>query len=172
VHSGGGLLPLVTTGGGAQDSRFVGGSQLVAVKVAAVLGKRVVLRSPVRRIREHAGSLFVETDRRRFRAGRVVVALPPTLCGRIDYDPTLPGLRDQLTQRVPMGSVIKCEAVYAAPFWRAAGLSGQATSDTGRSGSRSTTRPPTVLPVSSWASSKATTRACGASAASPIARPP
>src|SRR5262249_42057559 len=43
----------------------------------------------------------------------------------------LPASRDQLTQRVPMGSVIKCQAVYGAPFWREAGLTGQATSDTG-----------------------------------------
>jgi monoamine oxidase len=131
VHSGGGLLPLVSTGGGAQESRFVGGSQLVAQKVADALGKRVVLKTPVRRIRERNGAVEVETDRRRVRVGRVVVTLPPALCGRIEYDPILPGLRDQLTQRMPMGSVIKCEAVYASPFWRDAGLSGQVTSDTG-----------------------------------------
>ena len=131
VHSGGGILPLVSTSGGAQDSRFVGGSQIVAQKVADALGKRVVLRSPVRRITQTSGGVVVETDRRRYRAGRVIVALPPTLCSRIDYDPIVPGLRDQLTQRFPMGSVIKCQAVYPGPFWRDAGLSGQATSDTG-----------------------------------------
>jgi monoamine oxidase len=131
VHSGGGILPLVTTAGGAQDSRFVGGSQLVSQKVADELGKRVVLKTPVRRIRERDGGVEVFTDHKRVRAGRVVVTLPPALCGRIEYDPILPGLRDQLTQRVPMGSVIKCEAVYPSPFWRDAGLSGQATSDTG-----------------------------------------
>jgi monoamine oxidase len=131
VHSGGGLLQLVTTGGGAQDARFVGGSQLVAQKVADALGRRVVLKTPVRRIRERNGGVEIETDRRRFRAGRVVVTLPPALCGRIEYDPILPALRDQLTQRMPMGSVIKCEAVYPSPFWRDAGLSGQVTSDTG-----------------------------------------
>jgi monoamine oxidase len=131
VHSGGGLLQLVTTGGGAQDSRFVGGSQLVAQKVADALGKRVVLKTPVRRIRDTGGGIEVFTERHRVRAGRVVVSLPPALCGRIEYDPILPGIRDQLTQRMPMGSVIKCEAVYATPFWRDAGLSGQITSDTG-----------------------------------------
>jgi monoamine oxidase len=132
VHSGGGLYSLVTTGGGAQDSRFVGGSQLVAQKVADALGKRVVkLETPVRRIKQTSSGVIVDTDRKRYRGGRIVVALPPTLCGRLDYDPVLPGLRDQLTQRVPMGSVIKCEAVYDRPFWRDMGLSGQATSDTG-----------------------------------------
>ena len=55
----------------------------------------------------------------------------PALCGRIAYDPPLPGARDQLTQRVPQGSVIKCMAVYDRPFWRDDGLSGEATSDVG-----------------------------------------
>ena len=40
-----------------------------------------------------------------------------------------PPLRDQLTQRVPQGSVIKYEAVYPTPFWRAEGLNGYSNSD-------------------------------------------
>jgi len=64
-------------------------------------------------------------------ARRAVVAIPPTLAGRIAYDPPLPGLRDQLTQRMPQGAVIKCHAVYPEPFWRADGLTGQAGSDAG-----------------------------------------
>ncbi|MBL1494932.1 oxidoreductase, partial [Klebsiella pneumoniae] len=53
------------------------------------------------------------------------------LAGRLAYDPPLPGLRDQLTQRLPMGSVIKLMVVYAEPFWRREGLTGQAFSDEG-----------------------------------------
>ena len=64
-----------------------------------------------------------------YAAKRVIVSVPPALAGRISYDPPLPHWRDQLTQRTPMGSVIKCQAVYDEPFWRAAGLSGQATGD-------------------------------------------
>ena len=45
--------------------------------------------------------------------------------------PGLPGRRDQLTQRMPMGSVLKCHAIYDKPFWRDDGRTGQATSDTG-----------------------------------------
>jgi Flavin containing amine oxidoreductase len=43
----------------------------------------------------------------------------------------MPGWRDQLTQRVPMGSVIKFHALYDEPFWRHEGLSGFAVSDSG-----------------------------------------
>lgn len=65
------------------------------------------------------------------RARRAIVAIPPTLAGRIAYDPPLPARRDQLTQRMPQGTVIKTMAIYERPFWREQGLSGQATSDAG-----------------------------------------
>ena len=64
-------------------------------------------------------------------AQAAVIAIPPVLAGRIDYAPALPALRDQLTQRTPMGAVIKCHAVYDEPFWRRDGLTGQAGSDAG-----------------------------------------
>lgn len=57
--------------------------------------------------------------------------MPPALAGRICYDPPLPGDRDQLTQAAPMGSVIKCLAVYDEPFWRTDGYTGQLSADTG-----------------------------------------
>jgi monoamine oxidase len=130
-RSGNGIINLTSTAGGAQDSRFVGGSQLVSVKMAAALGPRVVLRAPVRRITQSRTAVTVETDAGVWRGRRVVVALSPALAGRISYSPILPALRDQLTQRVPNGSVIKFEAVYPKPFWRAAGLNGYANSDRG-----------------------------------------
>ena len=42
-------------------------------------------------------------------ARRAIVAVPPTLAGRIAYDPPLPGMRDQLTQRMPQGTVIEVQ---------------------------------------------------------------
>jgi monoamine oxidase len=92
----------------------------------------VQLGQLVRRITQDGSGVTVEADRRRkFGTGRAVVAMPPALAGRIAYDPILPALRDQLTQRMPMGWYAKVEAVYPAPFWRPAGLSGQVVSDTG-----------------------------------------
>jgi monoamine oxidase len=91
----------------------------------------VVLNAPVRRIDHGRKGVEIETRRGRWRAERAIVAIPPTLAGRIQYAPKLPGTRDQITQRFPMGSVVKCMAVYDEPFWRTDGLSGMATSDTG-----------------------------------------
>ena len=64
-------------------------------------------------------------------ARRAIVAVPPTLAGRIAYDPPLPGMRDQLTQRMPQGTVIKTMAIYERPFWREEGFSGQAVAERG-----------------------------------------
>ena len=131
VHSGGGLDSLISTDGGAQQHRIVGGSQLIAARAADRLGDRVVLGAPVRRIVDDGESVAVHADGVDAHAGRVIVAIPPTLAGRIDYEPGLPGWRDQFTQRMPQGSVIKCMAVYDEPFWRRDGLSGQVTSTDG-----------------------------------------
>lgn len=133
-HSGGLLDRLLNVAGGAQESRVVGGSQLIATRLAESLRDVVRLETPVRRIEQDAHEVIVEPASRggkSIRARRVVVCIPPTLAGRIDYEPALPSWRDQLTQRLPMGSVIKCMAVYDEPFWRAEGLTGQMASDIG-----------------------------------------
>lgn len=119
------------TRGGAQQWRFVGGSQLVAIRAAHALGSRVVLNSPVRRIEQSKGGVTVVSDRMTVQAKRVVVAIPPTLAGRISYEPLLPFQRDQLTQRFGQGTLTKVAAVYDRPFWRAAGLTGTALSTSG-----------------------------------------
>lgn len=131
VHSAGGFDALIDTEGGAQDRRFVGGSQRVSLVLAERLGDSVVLGAPVRRIEHGEGGVRVSADTASVRALRAILALPPTLTSRIAYDPILPGHRDQLTQRMPQGTVWKCMAVYERPFWRDDGLTGQSTSDVG-----------------------------------------
>ena len=132
IHSAGSLEMLFDTEGGAQQDRFVGGSQLVPIRMAEALGdERLVLGSPVRRIEHGAGGVVVHADGASARGRRAIVAVAPTLASRIAYDPPLPGYRDQLTQRMPLGTVAKCMAIYSEPFWRGEGLSGGATSDRG-----------------------------------------
>ncbi|WP_327355385.1 flavin monoamine oxidase family protein [Streptomyces sp. NBC_01304] len=123
---------LTETANGAQATRFVGGSQQVPIKLAATLGDKVLLDAPVRTITKSGDRLTVAADGGvSVSARRVVVAIPPSLAARIEYDPLLPAARDQLSQRLPMGSVGKAVAVYDKPFWREQGLNGQALSDTG-----------------------------------------
>jgi monoamine oxidase len=131
VHSAGGLMDLLGVTGGAQERRFVEGAQSVANKLAAALGERVLLDAPVHALRQDAHGVRVEGDGVRVTAKRAIVALPPTLAGRLCYSPALPGYRDQLTQRMPMGTVYKVQCIYETPFWRDGGLTGQASSDSG-----------------------------------------
>ncbi|MEU0114859.1 FAD-dependent oxidoreductase [Streptomyces bobili] len=136
------LERLTETANGAQELRFVGGSQLVPIKLAATLGDRVVLNAPVRTITRSGSSYVVTADGVTVTAKRVVVAVPPPLAARISYDPLLPAGRDQLTQRLPMASVGKAIAIYDTPFWRADGLNGQVVSDTGAVSSTFDNSPP------------------------------
>jgi len=132
VHSAGSLELLFDTEGGAQQDRFVGGSQLVALRMAERLGDdRFVLGAPARRVEHGSDGVTVRADGNVARGRRAILAITPTLAGRIAYDPPLPGDRDQLTQRMPLGTVAKCMAIYDEPFWRAEGLSGQGMSDAG-----------------------------------------
>ena len=133
VRSAGSWDDLIWTEGGAQERRFHGGSQQVALRMAEELGDGVVrLLSPVRSIAWSEEGVEVDAGGAGpVRARRAIVAMPPTLTSRIRYEPPLPGLRDQLTQRMPQGTVWKCMAVFPEPFWRADGLSGFGTSDVG-----------------------------------------
>jgi monoamine oxidase len=99
--------------------------------MAHELGDAVRLGAPVGRIGHDDEGVTVHADRHELRAGRCIVALPPALAGRLRYAPALPGYRDQLAQRVPMGTVLKFFAIYDEPFWRHAGMTGQAVSDRG-----------------------------------------
>jgi monoamine oxidase len=131
VSSAGSLELLLDTEGGAQQDRVVGGTQLISMRMADELGDAVVLESPVRSIAHGPDGVVVRSDRASVRARRVIVAIPPTLAGRIAYEPALPARRDGLCQRMAQGSVVKCMAVYERPFWRDRGLSGALTSTRG-----------------------------------------
>ena len=116
------------TQGGAQEKRFVGGSGLICERMAKALGKRIVLKAPVSRIKQSGKGVTVHAKGVTVKAKRAVVAIPPPLASRIDYRPLMPSRRDQLTQRVSQGTLMKVTCVYDEPFWRADGLNGTVVS--------------------------------------------
>ena len=116
---------------GAQMFRFEGGSALIGKAMAKDLRGHIVLGSPVRRITQHKGGVTVLSDKVTVNAKRVIVAVPPTLAGRIEYAPGLPFQRDQLTQRFGQGALTKVAAVYDTPFWRDKGFNGTGLSADG-----------------------------------------
>jgi monoamine oxidase len=118
--------------GGAQQDRIVGGSQRLSLRLADELGEeRLVLDAPVRRIQRDPGGVNVHADGMTVSAKRAIVAIPPPLTSRIDWEPALPLNRAALAERMPMGALIKCTAIYPEPFWRDDGLSGEGVDDAG-----------------------------------------
>ena len=116
---------------GAQEERFVGGAQTVANRMAESFKEQIRFNSPVKAIVQDGENVTVIGIDFRFITKKVIVAIPPVLAGRIDYQPLMPTSRDQLTQRMPMGNVWKTYAIYDKPFWREAGLNGLAATPDG-----------------------------------------
>ena len=135
ANSGGDFEGLLSVDDGAQRDRVVGGSVLIAERMAESIAEHITLGSPVQTIEwQRPGDYEVRvtsSSGQTFDARQVIVCLPPTLAGRLNYSPSLPAWRDQLTQRMPAGSVIKCYLIYDRPFWRDVGLNGQAAHDVG-----------------------------------------
>ncbi len=115
--------------GGAQESRFVGGSQRLSITMAKALGDKVRLSSPVRRIVGWDRDVVeLHTDSGVIRARQVVCALNPALCNQITFDPPLPEGRAEVQRHWPAHAPMrKIVHVYASPFWRKAGLNAQIT---------------------------------------------
>jgi monoamine oxidase len=141
-QNAGSFLRLVTTAGGAQQSRLLGGSQLVSERVAAELGARVVLRQPVHSIVHDSRGVHVHSDGLTVDAEAVIVAMNPRLTGQISYSPALPARWRALFSTAVNGHLIKAEAVYPTPFWRATGFSGQVVADVGPATSTFDNSPP------------------------------
>lgn len=126
IRAAGGVRAIVGVEGGAQQDLFTEGADGPARAVAAELGDAVRLGAAVTSVRQDHGGVTISTSlAAEIRCRRVVVAMSPPLAGRIRYDPPVPAVRDQLTQRMPMGSILKMLAVYDRPFWREDGLSGE-----------------------------------------------
>jgi monoamine oxidase len=131
IAAAGGFHALLDTEGGAQQDRFVGGSQLIALRMAEALGDRVALSSPVQLVEHDAAAVAISAGDLMARGRRAIVTAPPPACARIEWQPPMPMVRTQLTQRMPGGSYLKCQAIYDEPFWRSEGLSGDGVSDAG-----------------------------------------
>jgi monoamine oxidase len=138
----GSIVRLVSTGGGAQESRFVGGSQKISLEVARKLGSRVVLSSPVTSVEAVKGGMRVSSGKVIVDAERVIVAVPPPLASKISFSPGLPARKRALLKGLVPGKLVKFEAVYDKPFWRDAGLSGQVVSDVGPANTTFDNTPP------------------------------
>lgn len=126
TRQAGGFAALIDTPGGAQDSRVVGGMQQVSQRLAEDLGDRVRLGHAVERLGTHPNGVAVTNAGDEVVGRQVVVAAPPNVARGWAWDvPVSAGRRTWLDAH-QMGRTRKVQARFDRPFWRDAGLSGEA----------------------------------------------
>jgi len=108
------------------DRRVEGGLQSVPLELAHRLGDRVRLGQDVSLVEWTQDGAVVHVGQERHAARRVLVAVPPTVVRRIRFTPELPTEHRIAREHQSFGLVIKVQAMYSTPFWRAEGLSGTA----------------------------------------------
>ncbi|XP_014675035.1 PREDICTED: amine oxidase [flavin-containing] A-like [Priapulus caudatus] len=133
IHSGQGILRMANITNGAQERKFVGGAQQLSERMAERLGTRVKLSQPCIRVEQTQNGDYIITTKNNdhYRANHIISAVPQALLNRIEFIPTLPPLKIQLIQRIPMGSIIKTMTFYKTAFWRDYGCCGSVISHNG-----------------------------------------
>ncbi len=130
MGAGGGFEKLLDVEDGAQQDRIVGGSALIAERMAEGLGERVHLGSPVTEVRWSAEGVELVGPSGSVRARRAVIAVPPALVGSLEFAPPLPESHAALARAWRGGHLIKLTATYPEPFWRDDDLSGEGVGTT------------------------------------------
>ena len=131
TQSGRDFDTLMSIKNGAQQDRFVGGTQTVVNRLADTIKENILLNKAVTQISQTDNEVTVSGKDFSLQAHRIIVAVPPIIAGKINFQPQLPANRQQLMQRLPMGQVWKTFAIYDKPFWRDKGLNGLAATNTG-----------------------------------------
>ncbi|MGJ8544612.1 MAG: flavin monoamine oxidase family protein [Sulfitobacter sp.] len=112
--------------------RVTGGlTRLITALSEQINPDRIHLGAPIARL-THRGKGIVATleNGQTITARRTVLAIPPRLAAGIAFAPSLPGHALETMQNTAtwMAGHAKAMALYDRPFWREAGLSGDATS--------------------------------------------
>ena len=103
---------------GNETLRIAEGMQTLCTKLAEELGQHLRLDCQVNEIVHSENGVTILAEGITLEAAHVILAIPPNQIIGIDFDPVLPRRRTKLMQRLEMGSVIKCFALYDKPFWR------------------------------------------------------
>jgi monoamine oxidase len=112
---------------GALRDRILCGAQGVSHFLHRQLKDVVKLNCPVSFVKQLEHYLLIGNESFSVRAKKVIITAPLPVVKRIHFTPALPKEKQILIDSMEMGTVTKCHAVYAKPFWRAQGLNGSST---------------------------------------------
>lgn len=120
ISSCGGLVKMMGTTGGAQDSLIAESTGIVTAMLSAELSRKVLVDTIVTSIEDigDEGVTVVTASGRKFHARKLISTVPPPMLKRIKFEPPLPAERQVLQQYTKMGVVYKAFAIYEEPFWR------------------------------------------------------
>jgi monoamine oxidase len=128
MRSANGLTPLLSIEGGYQQDLVEGGAQEIVNRVASELGDAVRLSTPVRSVAHDGHGVTVRADEVEVTARHLIVAIPPQLVTRLQFEPGLPPAREDMLLAMQGGSVMKNIAIYDEAFWRGDGVRGESVS--------------------------------------------
>lgn len=134
IAQSGGVRRIFETSGGAQDSKLIGGAGQIARLLAEryAPGLKLRLRTPIRSIDSTGVGVVLRADDGLCISARyVILAIAPVQMLRIQYTPSLSGLRYQSLQKWPMGCLLKTFMYYETRFWIELGLNGTLVADCG-----------------------------------------
>ena len=109
VKASGSVENVIDVEDAAQERKFEGGSKMISTKLERKLGDRIILSNPVRSIdyspRKH---VVVRTrDGTAYRGKYAVIAMAPSMYGKLNFIPYLPTPRQLMCDRMYMGCIIK-----------------------------------------------------------------
>ena len=113
MGAGGGFEKLLDVEDGAQQDRIVGGSALIAERMAEALGGRVRTGFAATHVWWGEDGVEIAMSGETVRARTAVIAVPPALVGAITFEPGLPESHAALAEAWKGGDLIKLTATYA-----------------------------------------------------------
>ncbi|KAE9551646.1 hypothetical protein FO519_005144 [Halicephalobus sp. NKZ332] len=139
IRSAGNLNDVLDdTDTGADSLKIAGGTQQISQKLCDIVGwEKIYLNQALLKLKfldEDDDEPFVEaviqntldeTKVAKIIAKRVILAIPPSECSRIRFQPSLPFDKKQLFDGFPQGNYLKFIVTYETPFWREKGFSGE-----------------------------------------------
>lgn len=116
------------------SARVNGTLSLVIDKLQQNLKKTtIILNEKVISIKDLGSTLEVQSDKTMYEVNKVIVTLPPRLCTKLNFIPTLSEAASKKLMQTQtwMGNSAKCVVEFKTAFWREQGLSGFVFSNQG-----------------------------------------
>ncbi len=118
----------------APCARVSGTLSLVIDKLQKNLQKtKIILNEKVMSIKDLEDTLEVQSDKNMYEVNKVIVTLPPRLCTKLEFTPSLSeaAYTKLMQTQTWMGNSAKCVVEFKTAFWRDKGLSGFVFSNQG-----------------------------------------